>query len=69
MHDTTVDEINGETIRMNWNAEKQSKESGIPVEEITKGLWPAIEDFLETNKNWIIAERFTNNGLTILEKI
>jgi cephalosporin hydroxylase len=39
---------------------------------ITKksGLWPAIEEFLNTNKNWIIKKRYTNNnGLTILEKI
>merc|ERR1711991_1150328 len=42
MHDTTVDGINGETVRMKWNAEKQSKETGIPVEEIKKGLMPAI---------------------------
>ena len=70
MHDTTVDGIKGETIRMGWNAEKQSKETGIPVEEINKGLMPAIEEFLENNKNWIMKERFTNNnGLTILEKI
>lgn len=70
MHDTTVDGITGETIRMKWDAEKQSKESGYPVEEIKKGLMPAIEEFLENNKNWIMKERFTNNnGLTILEKI
>jgi hypothetical protein len=70
MHDTTVDEIYGETIRCKWNAEEQSIESGIPVEEINKGLWPAIEEFLETNKNWKIKERFYfNNGLTILEKV
>ena len=70
MHDTTVDAIKGETIRMGWNAEEQSKESGYPVEEIKKGLMPAIEEFLENNKNWIMKERFTNNnGLTILEKI
>ena len=69
MHDTTVDGINGETVRMKWNAEKQSKETGIPVEEIKKGLMPAIEEFLVNNKNWIMKERFTNNnGLTILEK-
>jgi hypothetical protein len=70
MHDTTIDEIYGETIRCNWNAEEQSIESGIPVEEINKGLLPAIEEFLETNKNWKIKERFyNNNGLTILEKV
>jgi hypothetical protein len=70
MHDTTVDEIYGETIRLNMNAQIQSKMTGIPISEINKGLWPAIEEFLSNNKNWKIKERFTNNnGLTILEKI
>jgi hypothetical protein len=70
MQDTTIDEIYGETIRCKGNAEEQSIESGIPVEEINKGLWPAIEEFLETNKNWKIKERFYfKNGLTILEKV
>jgi hypothetical protein len=70
MHDTTVDEWDGETIRIGWNAEQQSKETGIPVNEINKGLWPAIEEFLVANKNWKIKERFrNNNGLTILEKL
>jgi len=33
------------------------------------GLWPAIEEFLENNKEWEILERKTNNnGLTILHK-
>lgn len=70
MHDTTVDEWLGETIRSKWNAQQQSKSTGIPIDEINKGLWPAIEEFLENNKNWKIKERFTNNnGLTILEKL
>ena len=69
MHDTTVDEIYGETIRNGWDAVEQSKESGIPVEEINKGLWPAITDFLVNNPEWYIKERFTNNhGLTILAR-
>ena len=35
-----------------------------------KGLWPAIEEFLEDNPNWILKERFYNcNGLTVLERI
>ena len=34
-----------------------------------KGLWPAIEEFLENNTNWVLHERFTNNnGLTILKR-
>lgn len=70
MHDTTIDAIYGETIRDNLNAELQSEMSGIPIEEINKGLIPAIEEFLENNKNWILFEKFeNNNGLTILKKI
>ena len=34
-----------------------------------KGLWPAIEEFLEVNPYWELHERFTNNnGLTILKR-
>lgn len=34
------------------------------------GLWPAIEEFLSSNPDWVIAEKFeNNNGLTILKKI
>lgn len=35
-----------------------------------KGLYPALTDFIEENKNWRIKEHYTNNnGLTILERI
>lgn len=31
------------------------------------GLWPAVEEFLEENKNWYVVEkRSNNNGLTVL---
>jgi len=70
MHDTTVDAYKGETIRQKMNAEIQSKNTGISIDEINKGLVPAITDFLKSNKNWRIKEIFNNNnGLTILEKI
>ena len=69
LHDTTVDEIYGETIRLGLDANKQSQESGIPVDEINRGLWPAVEEFLEMNTEWYIKERFVNNnGLTILAR-
>jgi hypothetical protein len=69
MHDTTTDAVNGETIRVGWDPKKQSADSGIPVEEITKGLWPAIEEFLVEHPEWKIKERFmNNNGLTVLER-
>lgn len=70
MHDTTVDEWVGETIRNGWNAAQQSKDTGIPIEEINRGLWPAIDEFLKQHPEWYIEKRFTNNnGLTILSRL
>jgi len=70
MHDTTVDEWAGETIRNGWNASEQSKKTGIPVEEITRGLWPAIDEFLKEHPEWMLEKRYTNNnGLTILKRV
>jgi hypothetical protein len=70
MHDTTVDEWLGETIRCGWNADEQSKKFGIPVDEINKGLWPAVEEFLAEHPEWKLEKRYThNNGLTILSRI
>lgn len=70
MHDTTVDEYEGETIRCGMNAQAQSEESGFPIEEILQGLGKAIDEFLIECPNWIIKKKYTNNnGLTILELI
>jgi hypothetical protein len=65
-----VDEWEGETIRVGWNAEEQSRQSGIPVAEIRCGLWPAVDEFLKNHTEWTLHERFTNNnGLTILKRV
>jgi len=70
MHDTTVDADHGETIRCKLDAEKQSQESGFPIDEIKKGLWPAVEEFLRDHPEWVIEKRYTNNnGLTILARV
>ena len=70
LHDTTVDEWDGESVRCGWDIPQQSIQSGIPEEEISKGLWPAIEEFLADHLEWRLKERFTNNnGLTILERV
>lgn len=70
MHDTTVDGWYGETIRCRLDSQKQSLQTGIPVEEITKGLWPAITEFLEEHPEWKLEKHFTNNnGLTILVRV
>lgn len=70
MHDTTVDEVYGETIRNGWNAAEQSKKTGFPVAEINCGLGRAIEEFLAANPEWELREKYTNNhGLTVLKRI
>jgi hypothetical protein len=56
--------------RDNINIESLTSVYNMSYEELYKGLWPAIEDFIANNSNWKIKERFTNNnGLTVLEKI
>lgn len=70
MHDTTIDEWWGETLRVGWNAEQQSKATGIPVEEINKGLWYAIDEFLQFHPEWKLENRYyNNNGLTVLKRV
>jgi hypothetical protein len=70
MHDTVVDGVDGETIRCGWDAEKQSEDSGFPVNEIKCGLVPAIKEFIQNNHDWILYYHYeNNNGLTILKRI
>lgn len=70
MHDTTVDEWDGESVRCSLDIKQQALVSGYPEEEISKGLWPAISEFLESHPEWRLKERYTNNnGLTILERV
>ena len=70
MHDTTIDEIYGESIRGQHDVNHLSAAPGIPVNEITKGLGPAIAEFLQSNSDWYLKEKYTNNnGLTILARL
>lgn len=70
LHDTTVDEWDGETLRCNLNADEQSKKYDLPIYEINRGIWPAIQEFLNDNPQWVLKERFTNNnGFTVLERV
>ena len=69
LHDTSVDEWEGETIRCGLDAEQQSRDTGLPIEEIRRGLWPAVEEFLAERKEWRLERRYYhNNGLTVLSK-
>jgi hypothetical protein len=52
-----------------WRDVLQAQESGYPIEEITRGLWPALEEFLAAHQEWEIAEHYANNnGLTVLRR-
>lgn len=69
MHDTEVDKEQGECIRNKWNPDYMVYQTEIPREEHLKGLKPAIDEFLELNKDWILHQHFeNNNGLTILKR-
>ena len=70
LHDTTVDGEFGEVNRLNFDINEIYKETKISKDELLIGLWPAVEEFVANNKNWIIKKRYTNNnGLTVLKRI
>ena len=70
MHDTTIDEIYGEPVRLNCDIEYMSKITNYTYDELTKGLKFALDEFLFDNNDWVIHEIFiNNNGLTVLKKI
>lgn len=70
LHDTTVDAEFGESIRMGHNISEKAFLSGIPEEEVARGLWPAVEEFVAVHPDWRVGARYVNNnGLTILERV
>jgi hypothetical protein len=37
---------------------------------VDRGLWPAVEEFLQEHPEWVVKHRYThNNGLTVLQRI
>ena len=67
MHNTTVDEKDGESIRCGMDIEEQMISSGYDEIEIRCGLGLAIKGFLKTHEDWYLVEKFTNNhGLVVL---
>ena len=71
MHDTTVFEWRSESFH--WSETEHTHFKNIlnmTDDEINKGLWYAVAEFLKNNTSiWKIDKRYTNNnGLTILKK-
>jgi len=60
-----------DTTSYEFRDEFKGHENTWEGESSGKGIWPAIEEFLEENKDqWILKERFkNNNGFTIIERI
>jgi hypothetical protein len=70
----SYDQVKGELIR---HADKAKKYIGFHDTQYydfndmsgTQGIWPAIEEFLYSNRNWYVYEKFANNqGVTILKR-
>ena len=62
MHDTTSYEFRDEPLTSEnaWEGEL----------DFGKGLWAAITEFLDSNNEWVLHKRYTNNnGLTILKRV
>lgn len=69
LHDTTVDELIGETVRLKTNIIGQMRSTGWQMGEIVLGLWPAVLEFLVAHPEWEIEARYSHcNGLTILKR-
>lgn len=66
LHDTITFGYRDENFYRNGRINEE-----ISKQEVTKkGLYPALLDFLDSNRNWTIKEHFTNNnGLTIIERL
>ena len=70
MHDTQVDGEIGESLRVRSDIDEESRLTGIPVEEIKKGLLFAINEFLESHNEWKIdLVKQNNNGLIVLKRV
>ena len=60
-----------DTTSFEFRDEPKGHENTWEGESSGKGIWPAIEEFLEENKGeWVLKERFmNNNGFTVIERI
>ena len=69
LHDTEVDHDNGESVRFNRDTVAEARLSGYPEHEIRRGLWPAVEEFLQDHPEWQLQRHWANNnGLSVLKR-
>lgn len=69
LHDTTVDAVRGEALRMGMDLERVRAATGYSWEDLTHGLVRAVAEFVSVHPEWAVHEVFhNNNGLTVLKK-
>jgi hypothetical protein len=67
LHDTSIDALTSEAVRCNMDLEDLVNRTGYSKKDLTLGIWPAINEFIEESPDWVLLHRFTNNnGLTVL---
>jgi hypothetical protein len=68
LHDTTIDAEVSESVREGLDMNAQMRETGFTPYEVETGIWPAVEEFLQSSVGtWTLGTRHrNNNGLTIL---
>jgi len=71
LHDTTIDGMRSESVRLGEDIAERVRTSGYSLHEVVTGIWPAIEKFLAAHPHhWALAERLLHcNGLAILQRI
>ena len=74
LHDTTTDGEVGEVVRARFSDKDNgvfAAKLGWPTEDVTRGLWLAVEEFLaEHVGEWELLKRWeNNNGLTVLQRV
>lgn len=74
LHDTTIDGITSEYVRLNYEPQHYQHfisyyKNKYTEEDLRKGLHFAIDRWLSENPEWEVLEKFeNNNGLTVLHK-
>ena len=67
LHDTVVDGVRGESLRLGEDTAAAARDSGYEQWEIEMGLQPAVDEFLAAHAEWSIERHDEhNNGLTVL---
>lgn len=69
MHDTQVDGVRGEAVRLGMDVQSLRWTTGYSYEDLTTGLQRAIDEFLHRHPEWQLLRAYdNNNGLTILKR-